>query len=228
MDWLTLPYSHAANICIHFPLTLHFCPPHSPNYIPQFLWFLYLRKMERKPKETDWEANRVRQRLCMVSPCSAVKHIEVWLDCTGQFLWQRCASCQTHRCRVMTHCVLESCQKPGSVLLPCSPYLSPPFFAFIFLSIALSPWIGSNSVYNLTRHEFRFNNCRPCICFFSFEVMFSWGLDFHLWTYRIKSSLINSDYTKQKQRAKILKVTDRARKVSACISWENAEQYGSG
>lgn len=172
-----------ANKCIHFPtISIHFRPPHPPNCIPQFLRFVYVGKMEQKPKEAETKKKTQRDRLCIASPCSAVKHIEVWLDCTGQF-W---SPCQTHRCIIMTDCVLESCQKPASVLLPCSPFLSPPFIC-IHLSgyCSLFEYV-SDSVYNSTWHAFHFNKCRPCISFFSFEEMSRWGLDFHLWAYHIK------------------------------------------
>lgn len=124
-------------------------------------------KMEQKPKETETKKKIQRDRLSIASPCSAVKHIEVWLDCTGQF-WP---PCQTHRCIIMTDCVLESCQKPASVLLPCSPFLSPPFFCIHLSGYCCLFEYVSDSVYNSTWHEFHFNKCQPCICFFSFEEM---------------------------------------------------------
>lgn len=81
----------------------------------------------QKPRSLTASGNRVRPRLCTVcAHCRAVKHIEVWLERTGQLLWHKDGSrCQRHRCRVMSHSVLEVCQESASVLLTVCPNLSP-------------------------------------------------------------------------------------------------------
>lgn len=77
-----------------------------------FLWH------QGKVWETPW---RERQRqadwlFTVPPPCRAVKHIEGWRVCTGQLLWRKEErTCQTHRCRVMSHCVLEYSQKSASL-----------------------------------------------------------------------------------------------------------------
>lgn len=80
----------------------------------------------QKPKSLTASGNRVRPRLCTAcAHCRAVKHIEVWLQRTGQLLWHKDGSCcQRHRCRVMSHSVLELCQESASVLLTVCPNLS--------------------------------------------------------------------------------------------------------
>lgn len=96
--------------------------PRAPDHMLQHSVFSWCGWKDRPAEE---------QTLCRV-----VKLIKAWLGCTGQLLWCKdVPPCQTHRCRVMTHCVLEFCQKPPFLscstqclsfrhLLPLSPVLS--------------------------------------------------------------------------------------------------------
>lgn len=97
-----------------------------PNYILKSCSILW--RVGEKVRDT----NRVRQRLCMMSPpCRVVKHIKGWLGCTGQLPWRKdVPPCQTHRCRIMSHCVLEFCQKIVSLFLLYS--FLPPFLSLTF------------------------------------------------------------------------------------------------
>ena len=112
----------------------------------------------------------MRQRLCMVSPaCRLVKHIEGWLDCTGQLPWRKdVPPCQTHRCRVMSHCVLEFCQK--CAFLFCSLVFSLIFSHLLHLSVSLSCsfslYCVSLCIFTLIRLEFYLDECLPCLCLF--------------------------------------------------------------
>lgn len=129
--WCCHPHSHAHTFP-HDNYSLG--PPHAPNYILQFLCFFMVCEGGKSLKR-DWETNRVRQTLCMVSPpCRVVKHIKGWLDCTGQLLWHKDAPrCQTHRCRVMSHCVLEFCQKPASLFSSHVLRLCPVILCFLLV-----------------------------------------------------------------------------------------------
>lgn len=195
-----------------------------------------MRGVERKRnpcRGRDGETNRVRRRLCIVSPpCRAAEHIEGWLDCAGHLLWREdVPPCQTHRCRVMSHCVLEFCQKPASLFCSLPPSLSPS--TSLCVSLLLFPLLLSPTLclyFNLNFKLISVARARaPFHLKSGTDMIFRWGLDSHLWTHGMKWSLIRSDYTKQQQRAKFVKVTGRGRKVSACISvGRNAEQYDSG
>lgn len=151
----------------------------SPHYIPPFLCFYDVWKKEEKALVR--ETNRLRQRLCMVSPpCRVVKRIKGWRDCTGQLLWREdVPSCQTHRCRVMSHCVLEFCQKPAQFSLSLTlshtlpptlfPSLSPSPLFSVSRALSLCSVCFSLCVYTLIRLEFYFNECLLCLCLFAFE-----------------------------------------------------------
>lgn len=129
--------------------------------------------------------------------------------------------------RHSTHCVLEFCQKPASVLLPCSscpspllPLLSPPSLCTSLLLIPVSLSLS-------TRCEFHFNKCHPCICLFSFEELRWYGVQMRAWlalvhiSDEIKFNKVRLH--KAAAKTKNVKVTSRGRKVSACISWEHAD-----
>lgn len=120
---------------IHFPMITIYLARHTLliTYF-SFCAFLWCVRGGESLKR-DWETNRVRQTLCMVSPpCRVVKHIKGWLDCTGQLLWHKDAPhCQTHRCRVMSHCVLEFCQKPASLFSSHVLHLCPVILCFLLV-----------------------------------------------------------------------------------------------
>lgn len=96
------------------------------NYTTLVLFTFLIVRHGQKPESLTASGNRVRPRLCTTcAHCRAVKHIEVWLERAGQLLWHKDGSCcQRHRCRVMSHSVLEFCQEPASVLLTVCPNLS--------------------------------------------------------------------------------------------------------
>lgn len=96
------------------------------NYTTLVLFMFLIVRHGQKPESLTASGNRVRPRLCTTcAHCRAVKHIEVWLERAGQLLWHKDGSCcQRHRCRVMSHSVLEFCQEPASVLLTVCPNLS--------------------------------------------------------------------------------------------------------
>lgn len=123
----------------------------------------------QKAEAKKLQRQKETQTLCMVSPpCRLVKDIKGWLDCTGQLQCCKAVSpCQTHRCRVMSHCVLEFCQKASCLsALFCSISLLLTFPHFLLL---FSPCVVSHSVDTLIRLEFSFNECLPCMHLFTFE-----------------------------------------------------------
>lgn len=133
--------------------------------------------------------------------CRTVKHIEAWLNCTGQLLWHTNGPpCQTHRCAVMIRVCVGILSKACPRLAPVISVSLP--LSSAFCSCSCLPHLKSNQICHDSRAALACSGVTggtdwPLGCKF----------DFRLWTWCKSFSLIRSDYTKQLRRAK-LKVTD--------------------
>lgn len=168
--------------------------------------FLIVRHGQ-KPENLTASGNRVRPRLCTTcAHCRAVKHIEVWLERAGQLLWHKDGSCcQRHRCRVMSHSVLEFCQEPASVLLTVCPNLSLRLSASPSCTSSLPPLlcrIESHSNKALISRQTKKIALLVLFCRRGADIVLRPGLDSLLLKHCIKQSLIRSDYTRQQRWAK--------------------------